>query len=300
MNRKVDLIKKCKYCNQDLSSLHWRSKLGHLGSCSLNPKRLQGLENMKRKLTQPRNSYTIICKKCFIPYQIMRTENQYNHGNYKEYCSYKCSNSRTQTEDIRKRKSMKLKGRKCRYIIKHSEETKKKMSDSRIKFIKDNPEYVKLLSNKLKERRKLGFNPFPKGSKHKPETIVKIKESLLKTHHTNEFKDKMRMSRLKQVFPTKDTKIEVTIQKALINESIDFEKHYPILGQPDIFIKPNICIFCDGEYWHNYPGGLEKDKRVNHELEKQGYKVLRFWGDKINTNIKECIQKIKLTIAPIA
>ena len=110
----------------------------------------------------------------------------------------------------------------------------------------------------------------------------------------------MRNSRLKQVFPVKDTKIELIIQKTLTEENIKFTTHKPILGQPDIFIEPNICIFADGEYWHNLPGAQEKDKKINKKLEENGFKILRFWEKDINTNIKECIQKIRLTIAPIA
>ena len=79
----------------------------------------------------------------------------------------------------------------------------------------------------------------------------------------------------------------------LIKQNILFISHKTIIGQPDIFIEPNICIFADGNYWHNYPNGNERDKQITNKLQTQGYKVLRFWENEINENINNCISKIK-------
>ena len=50
------------------------------------------------------------------------------------------------------------------------------------------------------------------------------------------------------------------LQNLLTVAKIKFETHrmyikqgLTIHGQPDIFIKPNICIFADGNYWHANP-----------------------------------------------
>ena len=94
-------------------------------------------------------------------------------------------------------------------------------------------------------------------------------------------------------------------------ENKKFEKHRKITGLPDIFIKPNICIFCDGDYWHanpiKYPIGIkirfgekvlnseqiwEKDKKVTESLIKSGYKVFRFWEKDIKKDVGKCIDKI--------
>lgn len=59
------------------------------------------------------------------------------------------------------------------------------------------------------------------------------------------------------------------------------------IGQPDIFIEPNICLFIDGCYWHKCPtcgfgNGRERDMFVTGELQKQGYVVIRLWEHEVN------------------
>ena len=48
----------------------------------------------------------------------------------------------------------------------------------------------------------------------------------------------LREKRLHQVFPVKDTKIEIKTQEYLTEKGVLFQTHLPIIGQPDIFIKP--------------------------------------------------------------
>ena len=111
---------------------------------------------------------------------------------------------------------------------------------------------------------------------------------------TNEkYIEKMREKRLHQVFPQKDSKLEVTLQNALTENKIEFKKHQPIMGQPDIFIEPNICIFADGKYWHTLPKVVDRANRVNKYLIDNKYKVLRFSEQDIKCNIGKCISEIK-------
>lgn len=94
------------------------------------------------------------------------------------------------------------------------------------------------------------------------------------------------------VLPTKDTSIELKLQNILEKEGIKFEKHKPILGQPDIFIEPNICIFADGDYWHNRPERIRRDVYVNRKLKEKGYTILRFWEHTIHNDIDSCLNEI--------
>lgn len=119
---------------------------------------------------------------------------------------------------------------------------------------------------------------------------------------------KMRLARSKQVLPLKDTSIEVALQNVLKQNNIVFKTHVPLIGQPDIFIEPNICIFVDGDYWHANPKIYkedfvmfkcklaqdiwEKDKKVTNSLISKGYKVIRFWETDIKDNIQSCLDKI--------
>ena len=86
---------------------------------------------------------------------------------------------------------------------------------------------------------------------------------------------RMRIKALHRVCPAKNTKIEVAIQKGLRTLGIPFRKHEPIIGQPDIFIEPNLCIFADGDYWHSLEYAKKHDKIVNNWLISQGYRRLK-------------------------
>lgn len=68
---------------------------------------------------------------------------------------------------------------------------------------------------------------------------------------------------------------ELMMINELTNLQIKYEIKKSLFGHPDIFIKPNICIFVDGEYWHNRPDAQERDKRVNTRLVNDGYLVIR-------------------------
>lgn len=83
------------------------------------------------------------------------------------------------------------------------------------------------------------------------------------------------------IIPRKDTIPEKICQNALKGLGIEFTTHKAILGQPDIFIEPNICIFVDGDYWHNKPQVKERDVRVNEGLKAKGFRVIRIWEHEI-------------------
>jgi DNA mismatch endonuclease (patch repair protein) len=120
-------------------------------------------------------------------------------------------------------------------------------------------------------------------------------------HRPEKTKEKLRVARLNRIIPKKDTSIEKMVQNALKKESIEeWVTHYPVIGQPDIaFPERKVAIFCDGCYWHNCPScGNNKhdknsDQRINEELKKQGWKVLRFWEHEIRENLDSVIEKIK-------
>ena len=137
------------------------------------------------------------------------------------------------------------------------------------------------------------------------------KRRISEIQSTPEMKNFHRQKRLHQKFPQKDSKPEKALQEMLRNNEIKFETQKPILGQPDIFIKPNLCVFADGDFWHGwlYKHGrrFDNSKNLNNEhfekvikrdnentknLQKLGYKVLRFRDTEINENPEKCLQKI--------
>ena len=95
------------------------------------------------------------------------------------------------------------------------------------------------------------------------------------------------------------TSIQIILEEAFKEQNItNFKSEYPIYEAyciPDIvFLEEKIAIFCDGEKWHNYPYGREKDKEQTNRLIKLGWKVFRFWGNDIKRDPKYCISIVNL------
>lgn len=111
-------------------------------------------------------------------------------------------------------------------------------------------------------------------------------------------KEKMQIYGIKLNKNFTGTSIEIALQHALENKGIEYLIQAPIFGRPDIFIEPNICIFCDGDYWHGEKR-LEqqrRDKEVTEYLTEHNYTVVRFLEHEINDNIEDCIDKIERLI----
>ena len=155
----------------------------------------------------------------------------------------------------------------------------------------------------LKRGEYVGKNNHFFGKKHSIETIEKIRIATKKGLNTEIAKLHLRQRPLQKQF--KNTKIELKLQNLLKAYKIIFKTHSKaIIGQPDIFIEPNICIFADGCYWHacpiHYPikniDKTKKDIKNTENLQKKGYIVLRFWEHDINEHIEKCEKTILQTI----
>ena len=101
------------------------------------------------------------------------------------------------------------------------------------------------------------------------------RETILKT---------MASGKIRKVF---NTKPELAVK--------DFLNRYGLVEKKDYFFqkniqgflvdfyfpKRNLILFVDGNYWHKYPNGTEKDKKQEKILLKNGYKIIRLWADDI-------------------
>jgi G:T-mismatch repair DNA endonuclease (very short patch repair protein) len=102
----------------------------------------------------------------------------------------------------------------------------------------------------------------------------------------------------------KPSKLEKTFTNILEILDISYQTSFyakEIKAFYDIFLPcHNILIEVDGDFWHcnpvKYPNGptnkcqtknLERDKEKNQWALENGYKLLRFWEEDINNNIKE-------------
>lgn len=113
----------------------------------------------------------------------------------------------------------------------------------------------------------------------------------------------------------KDTGIEIKLRKALYQKGYRYRCNSKyVYGHPDISFKGyKVAIFCDSEFWHGFnfeenkgkihsntsywipkiERNIARDKEVNGHLEKEGYIVLRFWGQEIEKHLDECVAKIE-------
>ena len=117
-----------------------------------------------------------------------------------------------------------------------------------------------------------------------------------------------------------DTDIELVLRKKLWERGIRYRKNYKNLpGKPDIVLtKYKIAVFCDSEFFHGkdfealkkhfegQPRGefwiekigknIERDYKVDKELEFLGYRVLHFWRKDILKAHESCVEEIERLI----
>ena len=129
----------------------------------------------------------------------------------------------------------------------------------------------------------------------------------------------MKVVRANQIFPLKDTLIELKIQNFLKQLNIDFFTHQHISKishayQCDILICPQTNFMAekktilevDGDYWHGnkirFPipnqmqkEQIEEDACRNEELRSAGFEVIRIWEREINKMNLEDFKEILLS-----
>ncbi len=112
--------------------------------------------------------------------------------------------------------------------------------------------------------------------------------------------------------------IERTLGKELWAKGHRYRKNdKSVFGKPDFtFKKLKIAVFVDSEFWHGknwddrkhdhktnikfwhnkIERNIKRDEEVNKELLRNGWKVIRFWGQEIKQDLLSCINKIEITI----
>jgi len=110
----------------------------------------------------------------------------------------------------------------------------------------------------------------------------------------------------------KDT--ELVLAKLLrVNKITGWRRHQNIIGRPDFaFQRERLAIFVDGCFWHGCPrhckipsgnrafwkkklsANQARDQRVNRELRKLGWHVLRIWEHSLSAKPESVLRRIKM------
>lgn len=124
-------------------------------------------------------------------------------------------------------------------------------------------------------------------------------------------------SRNMAAIKNRDTGPEIKLRKALFAAGLRFRLREKLIGSPDmVFVRQKVAIFVDGCFWHGCPDCYKKpvsnkefwekkvetnkkrDRVVNEELQKEGWRVLRVWEHSIKTDVHSEVEKIKRLLNP--
>lgn len=119
---------------------------------------------------------------------------------------------------------------------------------------------------------------------------------------------------------SKDTRIELTLRKALWHKGYRYRKNYKKLpGSPDIVLtRQKIAVFCDSEFFHGKDWDVKKPKlkksnnpdfwinKIEQNMQRDfendkkllflGWTVIHFWGKDILQDTEKCVRVIEEAI----
>ena len=145
-----------------------------------------------------------------------------------------------------------------------------------------------------------------KARRYKPESRQKNLDHLKKVNSDPDHGRKLSIGRIRYLSSginvvhkrhksnTHDTNIEIAFEKCLQSLNITYKKQVPLIGRTivDFLLPDKVVVYCDGNYWHNFPGVPEHDKLITLLLTQNGYKVYRFWVKELMANPLNCLMNI--------
>ena len=100
------------------------------------------------------------------------------------------------------------------------------------------------------------------------------------------------------------------------NKVTGWRRHLPLPGKPDFaFPKQKVAVFVDGCFWHGCPkcytrpktnrkfwdkkreDNMARDKRVNRQLRRKGWKVIRIWQHALKKSPATCLNGIRCALS---
>lgn len=113
----------------------------------------------------------------------------------------------------------------------------------------------------------------------------------------------------------KNTEPETALRRALWQIGLRFRVRSNLPGTPDlVFVGAKIAVFVDGCFWHGCPihytepiknaefwrskllRNLERDRRVNEELERLGWLVVRIWEHELTQGMNLAVQNLRKVV----
>ena len=102
------------------------------------------------------------------------------------------------------------------------------------------------------------------------------------------------------------------------HEITGWRRHQNVFGKPDfIFRRNRLAVFVDGCFWHGCPkhckipagnrafwerkfaANKARDRRVNRELRKLGWRVVRIWEHDLTKRGEVCARRIHTALAKV-
>lgn len=194
--------------------------------------------------------------------------------------------------------------------MKYPKKTKKKISEA-------NSGRIRSEEAKQKTSEALQGEKNPMFGKHHTDESLQLMSENRKgkgTGENNAMADleirKKAIENQRKSLKNKNTGLERKIQKALQQLGIEFICNKTItlskfITLPDMFIKPNICIYTDGCYWHHcskcFPKPIpvlkiqwrtERDRELYNELPTVGYRVIQIWEHELKGKSEKELQEL--------
>ena len=95
----------------------------------------------------------------------------------------------------------------------------------------------------------------------------------------------------------KKSSLQLKVESFLDKKNIFYEIEKIINNHAvDIFIEPNICIECDGSYWHGLPEQVLRDLEFKNYCDNNNFILIRLKENDIRNNIFENILNHKLEL----
>ena len=256
MYGKPPTYRKCKLCKKEFKVYWCILRKGGGIFCSVKCSNTYTNKNIINEINTKRNTKLKKCKTCGKHHRVRLSTIKRGGG---KFCSKKCQNK------YRKENRFKNKA-KC--ICKNC---KKEF-------------YIKKSQRRRNDRSKIGGNYCSKkcmNTHRMRRKIVKCVKCKKKFYvHIGSKTAKIFCSRSCHLKYGGPSSIEKKIGKDLDKIKCKFIPQKCIRinkwwTHPDFFIKPNICLYVDGDYWHSFPDAIKRDKRNNIGLKRHGYRVIR-------------------------